>query len=204
MNSDLWKSRKSLSKCLEMNGYKPGNLTLLGRGSEGAIFSNGMHIFKYFFNGPSTLSEEKITFISQKILCNHLIFGIKPLSNIIHDKNNLVFVSPYDEYCPYRGGAVEKIVNILLDAKKNRYIFTNFHPKNLMYDSSQNLKIIDLGRSLEPYNENGYQNMVYRAYLSTYFSHRNDLQDIMTEIHKSTSLQELEGVDCFIKLIYDK
>ena len=163
-----------------------------------------MNFFKFFFNGHSSFSEGELPFISQKFLNNPHISGVKPLSTIIKDNNVLIFVSPHDEYHPYQGGDVEKIINILLDAKKNRYIFTNIHPKNLMYDSSQNLKIIDLGRSLAPYNENGYQNMVYRAYLSTYFHHRNDLQDIMSSIHKSTIPRELDGVDFFFKLIYDK
>jgi hypothetical protein len=77
----------------------------------------------------------------------------------------LIFVTPYDLYSPLLGGDEESVLEILADAKSNDYIYSNFHPKNLMYDSGHNLKIIDIGRSLEPYNENGYQNMIRRAYI---------------------------------------
>ena len=36
---------------LNKYGYSPENLTLLGTGSEGAVYSTTTHIFKFFFKG---------------------------------------------------------------------------------------------------------------------------------------------------------
>jgi hypothetical protein len=184
---------------LNKYGYSPKNLTLLGTGSEGAVYSTTTHIFKFFFKGNNTISKEKLEFISKKFRHNKKISGVRQLSAIINDRDMLVFVTPYEVYTPYQGGDSEQVLAILVDAKCNEYIYTNFHPKNLMYDSRHKLRIIDLGRSLESYNENGYDNMIRRAYLSTYFSQKSDLVKLMSSLHHSVDLKELHGIDAFLK-----
>ena len=116
----------------------------------------------------------------------------------------MIFITPYEEYYHYKGGDVDNIIKILVDSKKNNYIFTNFHPKNIMYDKVMNLKIIDIGKSLEPYEENKYQNMVCRAFLSTYYFERHDLTDMMSAIHKSSPIKELNDMNQFLKFLYNE
>ena len=73
-----------------------------------------------------------------------------------------------------------------------------------MYDIDRHLKIIDIGRSLEPYEESKYQNMVCRAFLSAYYFERHDLTDMMSAIHKSNPPIELNNMDQFLNLLYDE
>lgn len=201
MESLLSASQETLVEYLDLNGYNSNHLTLLGFGAEGAVFSNKTHIFKFFFMGHMTFPDNRLEFISQTFLKNKKIFGVRTLSDIICDEKTVIFVTPYEEYFPYAGENVEEILAILADSKKNNYIFTNFHPKNIMYDSSKNLKIVDLGRSLAPFTDDGYQNMVYRAYLTTYFYHRPDLTELMSSLHQSEFLKELDKIDIFIALL---
>lgn len=201
MKSLLSASQKKLIEYLDIYGYNPNNLTLLGYGSEGVVFSNKSHIFKYFYQGLMTFPDERFDFITNTFLDNKKIQGVRPLSDIISDGKTVIFVTPYEKYSPYTGENVEKILAILADSKKNNYIFTNFHPKNIMYDSSKNLKIVDLGRSLAPFTDDGYQNMVYRAYLTTYFYHRPDLTELMSSLHRSESLKELDKINKFMALL---
>jgi hypothetical protein len=180
-------------------GYNPEHLKLLGYGSEGAVYSTNTHIFKIFFEGVKTISQEKLAFISKKFHANKKIAGVRQLSDIINDQDVLIFVTPYEPYTPYQGGNEEQVLAILVDAKRNDYIYTNFHPKNLMFDACHRLRIIDLGRSLEPYNENGYGNMIRRAYLSTYFFQRTDLVELMSSLQCFGDVKELTEIDTFLE-----
>ena len=204
MGIDISKIQKKLSENLKSNGYNHKNLILLGSGSEGAIFSNGYYTFKFFFEGITALTQENLSFIMNNFVNNKKISGVRLLSDIIHDGKDLIFITPYEEYHHYKSGDVENIMKILVDSKNNNYIFTNFHPKNIMYDKDMNLKIIDIGKSLEPYEENKYQNMVCRAFLSTYYFERRDLTDIMSAIHKSSPPKELTEMNRFLNLLYDE
>jgi len=201
MESKISDCQKKLAESLEFYGYNPNNLTLLGYGSEGAVFSNHSHIFKYFFKGSMTFPDGRLEFISQKFLGNETISGVRPLSDIICDGKKVIFVTPYEEYSPYTGEDAENILAILVDSKINNYIFTNFHPKNLMYDSGHNLRIVDLGRSLAPYTDAGYHNMVCRAYLTTYFYQRSDLSELMSSLHRPIFLKELNKIDIFMAIL---
>jgi len=204
MITDISDCQEILSGYLESYGYDTENLTLLGCGSEGAVYSTNSHIFKYFFEGKQTFSGENLAFITRKFLNNVKISGVRQLSDIISDGEAVIFVTPYEVYSPYTGGDTESIIEILVDSKQNNYIYTNFHPKNLMYDRSHKLKIIDIGRSLAPYNQNGYNNMVRRAFLATYFYQRSDLSELMSAIHLSGELEELKGIDNFLEILYEK
>ena len=126
------------------------------------------------------------------------------MSDIINDGRVLVFVTPFESYTPYNGGDEGSILEILVDSKLNNYVYTNFHPKNLMYNSSHKLKIIDIGRSLEPYNEKGYGNMIRRAYLSTYYSQRSDLTELISSLSRSVEVRELKGIDKFQEILEAK
>ncbi|HVP97624.1 hypothetical protein [Methanoregula sp.] len=195
---------KILARSLVSYGYTTENLKLLGNGSEGAVYSTNTHIFKIFFDCRKTISEEKLAFISKNFRANEKISGVRQLSDIITDHDVLIFITPYESYTPYRGGDVENVLAILVDAKHNDYIYTNFHPKNLMYDTSHKLRIIDVGRSLESYNENGYGNMIRRAFLSTYFFQRSDLVDLMSSLHRPGEVRELIGIDKFLEKLSSK
>ncbi|WP_342675922.1 hypothetical protein [Methanofollis sp. UBA420] len=198
MESKISDCQKKLAEFLEFSGYDPDNLTFLGYGSEGAVFSTHSYIFKYFFKGAMTFPDGRLEFILQKFLGNKKISGVRQLSDIICDGKTVVFVTPYEEYGPYTGGDAENILDILVDSKINNYIFTNFHPKNLMYDSDHNLRIIDVGRSLAPYTDKGYQNMVYRAYLTTYFYQRPDLSELMSSLHRPGFIKELDEIGIYM------
>lgn len=189
---------------LESYGYKIENLSFLGSGGEGVVFSTNAYIFKYFLNGIHTFSNENLAFIKRKFINNPNISCVRQLSDIICDSDEVIFVAPKEDYSSYNGGDVESVLEILVDCKKNNYIFTNFHPKNLMYDTNGKLKIIDIGRSLEPFNKNGYQNMIRRAYLSVYFYERTDLTKLMSSIHLKNNLEEFDEIDKFIGLLNKK
>lgn len=204
MITDISDCQKILPGYLESYGYETDNLTLLGSGSEGAVFSTKSHIFKFFFEGMKTFSGENLAFITRKFLNNAKISGVRQLSDIINDGEVVIFVTPYEAYSAYEGGDAESIIEILVDSKQNNYIYTNFHPKNLMYDSNHKLRIIDIGRSLACYNQNGYNNMVRRAFLTTYFYQRSDLSELMSSIHQSGYIEELNDIDNFLEIVSEK
>lgn len=118
MNITLSEIHYKLSEDLKNNNYNHENLIPLGLGSEGAIFSNGCHIFKFFFNGITALSQEHLSFIANNFVNNKKITGIRLLSDIIQEEKDLIFVTPYEKYLPYSGGDVKEIIKILADSKK--------------------------------------------------------------------------------------
>ena len=77
MINEISKCQNILTEYLESYGYETDNMALLGHGSEGVVFSTDAYIFKYFFNGIQTFSEEKLTFIRGKFVSNENISGNK-------------------------------------------------------------------------------------------------------------------------------
>lgn len=168
-------------------GYHWKNIQLLGYGKEGYVFSTEDHIFKYIPNGVNLISRENLTFLEKTILKNECIQGIRPLSEIIEQKTDLIFVSPYIKYTPYLGGNPKATLTLLADAIHNGYTHTNFKPENIMYNADGRLQLIDIGRDLQPFNASQYQNMILRAYLTTYFTHHPDLKQLLSSFQTPPS-----------------
>lgn len=183
---------KRLVQLLTISEYDGNNLRLVGFGSEGFVFVSPTHIFKYFPEGRRILGDD-LKFIQDNILQNKNISGLRALSQIIEHDDEIIFISPGETYTPYIWGDESGTLRILQDAKMNGYVHTNFKPANLMYDSQGNLRIIDLGRDIRPYDESLYKNMALRAYLTTYFAHKKNLPEILSAIHKEKDIDELKG-----------
>ncbi len=173
-------SSLKLLSILRNADYPQKSIRLLGYGKEGYVFATDDYIFKYIPNGLNLIPDGNLAFLEKTILRNEHIKGIRPLVDIIKQKNDTIFVSPYNEYTPYSGGNPKATLSILADARRNGYVHTNFKPENVMYTTDGRLQLVDIGRDLQPFNKTWHENMILRAYLTTYFPHHPELKNFLS------------------------
>lgn len=192
-------AKQVTEEILRNRGYETNNsLWYIGHGHEGAVFSDGKNAYKYFFAGLANFQEGRLDIIRQKILGNPSLYHLSDLTDILEDNGDLVFVMSYEGGGEYKGGYLKEILAILTECRENGIAFTNFHPMNLVV-SDDTLRLVDLGGSIVPYNENEFIQMCRRAYLTYRWHFRTDLSEIMSQALFDTDLPELFGFDNFLE-----
>ena len=172
-------------------------LHYLGEGKEGFVFAGNDSIFKIFKNSRKSISNEQKSFL-EEVLCNSTCKPkhILPVLNILNKGNAFIIQSPRIIGMEYKGGYWWDLVEMLKEYHERRIALTNIHPDNLkVLDSG--LIFIDIGSSVVPLNQNLWEQMVQRAYLSFRYPKRADLKTLMTQ-SISEKLPELNGIDLFI------
>jgi len=171
-------------------------LRLLGKGSEGVVFTDQKFVYKCFFS----MKDYEWSFL-QKIGAT---FKSSPLLE------KLVFIEKSERYYikyPYRKfkklDIVDKkqLIEFLQFCKTNKFVFSNIKPINFIIINENQLKLIDYGRSFEPYTEDKYINMVKRAFLMLNFPKMSEkkFRKLTQEINNSKTPNEINGWEFFLK-----
>lgn len=115
-------------------------LKLLGSGGEGAVFSDGTYVYKYFYKPLKNLNYLKTigqTFEECEALYPLKFFQVDGIDIIRY---------PYEKSKPYHGGHIRQFIDLLLFLKKNGCVFDNFKKCNFVVVNGK-LKLIDYGKS---------------------------------------------------------
>lgn len=187
----------------QRNGKTINELLYIGHGHEGAVFTDGIQAFKYFFAGKTNFRESRLDFIQKRLLNNHRLCHICQLLEIIEDCGELIFVMKYEEGLKYRGGYLKDILTLLEECRQERIVFTNFHPKNLIV-TKDSLKLVDIGDSFVPYDEQEFVHMCRRAYLTYRWHFREDISQLMSQALFNPNLPELTGFEYFLEATQKK
>jgi glycogen synthase len=93
----------------------------------------------------------------------------------------------------------EDIISFLKFSKENGFVFTNINAKNIIQTISRQMKLIDYGKSFEPYTEGKFKNAVKRAYLLYKFPKMENeiFQKLTKKINKGEKPCEIEGWEEF-------
>ena len=179
------------------------SLRAIGYGHEGAVFTDGKNAYKYFYAGLANFQEARLEIIRKKILNNSSLRHLSSLTEIIEENGDIIFVMSYEGDTEYSGGHLQGILAILNECKNSGIAFTNFHPKNLIVNDGT-LRLVDIGDSIVPYNENEFLQMCKRAYLTYRWHFRTDISELMSTALFDPNIPELFGFDYFFEATKNK
>jgi len=184
------------------------DLRLLGLGSEAVVMSDNKRVFKYIDYWQLRIPTKQIEFLKWLRLQWHDLPGLYNIDEIISDGACALLTYPYEQSSPYQGGYSEQVVNLLFSCSKAGFVFNNMHPKNLV-KTNREVKLIDYGSDIRPWNELGFEHMARRAYLSIYYANHQHLEQLMSQSLRSLDFPEMEsypafrkkliGIDCNLK-----
>ncbi len=178
-------------------------LRAIGYGHEGAVFTDGKNAYKYFYAGLTNFQEARLETLREKVLNNHYLRHLSSLTDIIEENGDIIFVMSYEGDTEYSGGHLQDILAILNECKDSGIAFTNFHPKNLIVNGDT-LRLVDIGASIVPYNENEFLQMCRRAYLTYRWHFRTDISELMSTALFDPDIPELFGFDYFFEATKNK
>lgn len=169
-------------------------LQLLGSGAEGLVFTDQRFVYKSFFD----ISDKDWSFLKEKADCfskNNLLYSI----DFFENQGFRLIRYIYEPSTPVSKVDPNDMINFLRFCKAEGFVFANINPKNFIQLKSGELKLIDYGRSFEPFTEKALLNSTKRAYLFwKYPSMANDeFQKITAKINKNESPKEIEGWETF-------
>lgn len=196
-------ARQSRASTFLQNSCAVTNLTLLGAGNEGIVFTDHQQVYKVFDllkRRPNHDTLETLQTLRNRLdRPKHLY----PLLRVEVLDETLLIVYPYEPTEPYTGGHGADFIDLLRECKTSGIIFRNMHPKNLRV-SPTGLKLVDYGADVRPYSEGGYRSMAERAWLTWRWSHRKDLEQLMRRALTDKSLPELDGFERFWTALCDE
>jgi hypothetical protein len=170
LTTDIWTYSNSVTNASESKDKHQSlikqyfelktDIKFLGSGSEGIAFTDNTWVYKSFFNMPikdwDFLKEKSATFSNcsflEKIDC-------------IEKGDNKFIRYPFHSFQTLQAVNENEIIQFLKFCKKNQFVFTNIAPKNFIQTLSGQMKLIDYGKSFEPFTEEKFINSIKRAFL---------------------------------------
>ena len=180
--------------------FGTGPLTCLGIGEEGVSLTDGRLVYKYFHYWKSRNRERRISFLQS--LCGKLS-GYTTLPDIrsVHRNGDyVVAVYPYETGARYEGGHLDQILTLLRECRDAGLACRNVHPDNLLMTPS-GLRLIDFGSDIVPLDEDDFEQMCRRGFLTYRFHFWSDLKRLMTRALSDATLPELMGFEHFMNAL---
>lgn len=171
-------------------------LKLLGSGGEGAVFTDGAYVYKYFYKPLRNLNYLKTigqTFEECEALYPLKYFQVDGIDIIRY---------PYEKSKPYHGGHIRQFIDLLRFLKKNGCVFDNFKTCNFVVANGK-LKLIDYGKSFLPFDTEKYDKSVVRAYelLRYPFLSDEDFKQLIQRYYQGDTLYLDDGCELFKKVV---
>jgi hypothetical protein len=174
------------------NTFGQRYLTLLGTGSESIVMTDGQRVFKRIDYWKSRAPAEQIKFLQKRGPQWGGLPGLYSLDEVVCDGTTLLIAYEYEESKKYRGGSCKQMIDLLHSCSQAGIVCNNLHPKNLIKVQKQ-VKLIDYGADIKPWNELGFEHMARRAYLTVYFAEHPQLSELMRQSLSSINIPEMDG-----------
>jgi len=206
LSSAVWTYEGSIKRQMETNSINKARtievfhieteLILLGEGSEGIVFTDEEYVYKSFFS----MKDYEWNFL-QKIGAT---FNSSPLLEKLEfvDKLERYYIKyPYRKFKKLDYVDKKQLIEFLRFCKTNQFVFSNIKPINFIIINKNQLKLIDYGRSFEPFTEEKFINMIKRAFLMLNFPKMSEksFRKLTHEINNSKIPNEINGWEYFLK-----
>lgn len=178
------------------HNFDVNNLKLLGSGSEAIVFSDGHTVYKCIDYWKSRTPKAQYEFLRYNACHWKNIQGLYPLQSVIRDGTWVLITYPFEDSVAYQGGNEELLIDLINGCTQAGVVCNNIHPKNLIVTSSE-VKLIDYGSDIRPWNELGFEHMARRAYLSCWYANQENLNHLLRQSLTDQTLSELNGFDQF-------
>jgi glycosyltransferase involved in cell wall biosynthesis len=176
--------------------FGTGDLLLLGIGAEAIVLTDSKRVFKNIDYWKVRIPAEQIKFLKWVSSQSYELPGLYALDEVIFDGKTLVITYPYEKSTPYQGGNCEKMIDLMHSCSKAGFVCNNIHPNNLIKTQSE-VKLIDYGSDIRPWNELGFEHMARRAYLTIYHADHPRLKYLMRQSLHTTNISEMQGYQTF-------
>ncbi|MBU2978910.1 glycosyltransferase family A protein [Alteromonas sp. C1M14] len=176
--------------------FNTKDLRLLGSGSEAIVFTDDTIVYKCIDYWKTRTPEAQFEFLRDCGAKWRNIPGIYPLKHVIRDGAWVLLTYPFEESSPYNGGFEKRLIELINGCTRAGIVCNNIHPKNLITTETE-VKLIDYGSDIRPWNELGFEHMARRAYLSCHHAHRDDLKQLMRKSLTHLAMPELAGFETF-------
>ena len=180
--------------------FGTGPLTCLGVGEEGAVFTDGSTVYKYFHYWKPGTRDRKVAFLKSLVGRTSGFSTLPDIREVRQWGDHVTVVYPFEGGSPYVGGHLEGIVTLLRECRTAGIACRNLHPDNLLVTPS-GLKFVDIGSDIVPFNEREFEHMRRRALLTYRFHFRSDLRELMTRSLDDPDLPELASLDQFRRAV---
>ncbi|HCQ28983.1 MAG TPA: hypothetical protein DIU39_01780, partial [Flavobacteriales bacterium] len=135
-------------------------LRKLGSGAEGIVFTDDIFVYKCFFNILDN-EWEFLKLISESFSQSDFLEKIECFETL-----KFRFIRyPYHHFKPLQNIKLTKLIEFLQFCKQNEFVYTNIKPSNFVQTNTGKVKLIDYGKSFEPFNPEKYINTIKRAFL---------------------------------------
>lgn len=204
LTTDIWTYSKAVTSVSESNDKHQSfieeffelkmNVTFLGSGSEGIAFTDKTWVYKSYFNMPikdwEFLKEKSISFSNSSLL--------ERIDCFEEGKNKFIRY-PFHPFQSLQTVNENEIIQFLKFCKANEFVFTNIAPKNFIQTLSGQMKLIDYGKSFEPFTEEKFINSIKRAFLMYRFPIMidEDFKTIIAKINIGETPDEIKGWEMF-------
>lgn len=172
--------------------FKPESLRVLGYGSEAIVFTDGLIVYKCIDYWKTRTPVEQFEFLRDSGPTWNHTPGLYRLNSVVKDGSWVLITYSYEASEPYRGGSEELVIQLVNGCTQAGIVCNNIHPKNLI-QTGEEVKLIDYGSDIRPWNELGFEHMARRAYLSCRYAARPDLKVLMRQSLADEDMPELEG-----------
>ena len=196
MQSQMIDSRE-IQSSIEKRFSLPENvLKLLGNGGEGAVFTDGKFVYKYFFEPLKNADFLKKIGASFR-LCGQL----HPLEFFDADGATVIRY-PYEKSEPYKSGHAREFASLLRFAKENGFGYDNFKKENFVIADGK-LKLVDYGKSFLPYSEELHEKSIKRVYqmLRYHFLDDDGFKQIIQRSYQNDTVYIDDGYKLFEEVV---
>lgn len=192
----IYQERVISAKHRITHNFEVNNLNVLGSGSEAIVLTDGHTVYKCIDYWKTRTPEAQFEFLRNNGCTWKNIRGLYPLQTVIRDGVWVIITYPFEESNAYQGGNEERLVQLINSCTRVGIVCNNIHPQNLITTANE-VKLIDYGSDIRPWNELGFEHMARRAYLSCWYANRKDLKDLMRQSLTDHNLPELKGFEQF-------
>lgn len=165
-------------------------LRKLGSGAEGVVFTDENFVYKSFYN----ILDHEWIFLNDKSICfpqNDLLEKID-----CFESEGFRFIRyPFHLFKPLENVNILQIIDFLKFCKQNGFVYTNIKPSNFIQNTSGEIKLIDYGKSFEPFHHDKFINSTKRAYLLWKYPEMKgeDFQKLTSRINIGEEPEEITG-----------
>lgn len=190
---DKEKIRKYIERSFSL---KENSLRILGNGGEGAVFTDEMHVYKWFFKPLKNIKFLKR--IARKFDDCDRYYQLEFFKIEGHD----VIRYQYEKSMPYKGGYVGDFVEMLRFAEQNGFVYDNYKQDNFIVVQGK-VKLVDYGKSFLPISHAGTEKSITRVYeMLRYPSLTGDeFKQLIRRSYKGTTQYLDDGRENLAKLI---
>lgn len=170
LTTAIWSYSKSITEVSEDdNKYRnileqvfklKKKLRKLGSGAEGIVFTDDISVYKCYFN----ILDNEWEFLKSKSESFSKSDFLEKIECFETDDFRFICY-PYHYFQPLQNIKISQLTAFFKFCKQNDFVFTNIKPSNFIQTSSGDIKLIDYGKSFEPFNQEKFINAIKRAFL---------------------------------------